>query len=547
MMRLFSFIIIVMVVDALAFATEWYAAPSGTNYCKGVGSFIDPWDVHTVLWNTVYTNQTSHPIQPGDTVWLRGGTYIGHSQTINTTNMFTTWLSGLEGRPLSGTEAQPIILRSYLDEIPIFDGVFSVDNTNCWFWGLHITLSDDPMPLDLTREEQDTAVDDGLYRKGRLDVPSGLNLKFINCVIYDTYASSSIGGVGTEIYGCLLLYNGRFASDLPSGHGFYINKSQSPGTIVDNCVFANNFLNGLNLYGATGAGSLNNLKCINNVLFGNGTFVDTGTYNLLAGVEGGVSNIVLGSNISRGKSGLDPNSQQANLYLGYGGCLVVNPVVTNNILLYGGLSIKSNISGIVTNNRVYSYYGINFWGWGDLSDADWDHNTYQSTYSTPFVRYLPELNVNFATWQEYTSMEVNSTFGTSLPTVSEIIVQTNSYESDRANIIVINWGNSNNIPVNLSNTGLQANQRYELRVAQNYHTDVIYGTYTEVPIIIPMTNWGVRQPRSLILAMADETWKAAHPTISNIASTFPDFGVFILNGINSIVPTVRHSRWKSPE
>jgi hypothetical protein len=52
-------------------AAEWYVAPEGKD--TGKGTKEAPWNLRTTL---------NHPaaVRPGDTIWLRGGTYAGHFQ-----------------------------------------------------------------------------------------------------------------------------------------------------------------------------------------------------------------------------------------------------------------------------------------------------------------------------------------------------------------------------------------------------------------------------------------------------------------------------------
>ncbi|MEK7117062.1 MAG: hypothetical protein AAB837_02775 [Patescibacteria group bacterium] len=75
---------------------EFYVSPSGTS--SGDGSITSPWDLQTAL------NQPAS-VQPGDTIWLRGGTYAG---------TFTS--------RLLGTQSSPIIVKNYQTERVIIDG-----------------------------------------------------------------------------------------------------------------------------------------------------------------------------------------------------------------------------------------------------------------------------------------------------------------------------------------------------------------------------------------------------------------------------------------
>jgi hypothetical protein len=77
----------------------FYVSPNGS--ANGDGSINNPWDLQTAL---------SQPaaVKPGDTIWIRGGTYHGD---------FTS--------NLTGTADKPIIVRPYQGEhvqIDTYDG-----------------------------------------------------------------------------------------------------------------------------------------------------------------------------------------------------------------------------------------------------------------------------------------------------------------------------------------------------------------------------------------------------------------------------------------
>src|SRR5688500_693249 len=76
-----------------AYAGEFYAAPDA----NGDGTFERPWSLSTALG--------SRQVQPGDTLYLRGGTYRG---TVVA--------------KLAGTSFSPIIVRPYARERVILDG-----------------------------------------------------------------------------------------------------------------------------------------------------------------------------------------------------------------------------------------------------------------------------------------------------------------------------------------------------------------------------------------------------------------------------------------
>src|SRR5579862_2530377 len=89
----------VLLVTAVSGA-DHFVAPNGS--AGGNGSINSPWDLQTAL------SQPSS-VQPGDTIWLRGGVY--HAPT---SNGFSSMLNG--------SATSPIIVRNYNGERATLDG-----------------------------------------------------------------------------------------------------------------------------------------------------------------------------------------------------------------------------------------------------------------------------------------------------------------------------------------------------------------------------------------------------------------------------------------
>src|SRR5438105_2335201 len=84
-------------------ATEYFASPAGQ--AAGTGTQSSPWDLATAL-------NARSAIKPGDTLWLRGGTYKG------------TYIS-----TLAGSTTAPVIVRNYQKERVIIDGSLAGQKT----------------------------------------------------------------------------------------------------------------------------------------------------------------------------------------------------------------------------------------------------------------------------------------------------------------------------------------------------------------------------------------------------------------------------------
>src|SRR5262245_60326805 len=104
-------------------ARDFYVTPAGT--AEGDGTMQKPWSLQKALSN-------SSAAKPGDTIWLRAGTYTGN------------WTNSLRGAP-----RKPIVVRQYPGERVTLDGIGSdktptltVVGAYTWFWGFEITNSD---------------------------------------------------------------------------------------------------------------------------------------------------------------------------------------------------------------------------------------------------------------------------------------------------------------------------------------------------------------------------------------------------------------------
>src|SRR5207253_1789267 len=103
----------------------YYVSPTGS--ATNAGSMAAPWNLATALAGA------SGRILPGDTVWLRGGTYPGAFRSS-----------------ASGAPGAPVVFRQYPGERAIIDGagtpsgtsVFFVGGQYSVFWGFEITNSD---------------------------------------------------------------------------------------------------------------------------------------------------------------------------------------------------------------------------------------------------------------------------------------------------------------------------------------------------------------------------------------------------------------------
>ena len=402
----------------------YYASPSGSS--KGNGSIQSPWDLQTALYHD--------PIQPGDTLWLRGGTYNG---------TYT-------GR-LTGSSTRPVIVRQYPGERAIIDGgnsqgapIFTAKGTYTWYWGFEIMSSD---PTRYTTEEGSSPIaisrGEGILVDQSQPHPG---LKFINMIIHDARQGISFWkeASDSEAYGCLIYYNGWDAPDRGHGHGIYAQNENGVKLITDNILFSG-FSHGIHIFGSASA-FLDNFDIEGNTTFNAGSLSASGGRNLLLGGNGVAHNPILKDNLMyrSAHSGDDFN-------LGYsGGC--ANATVSDNYVANTTDFVKC-VPVVVANNTFYG--SIN-----GFSQSQFSANTYYSQR----------------------------------PTGVKVFVRPNAYEPGRAHVTVFNWDGVGSVDVDLSDV-LSAGDVYEVRNAEDFFgTPVASGTYAGAPVTLPLGGLSVAAP-----------------------------------------------------
>src|SRR5437879_171866 len=151
---------------AIGSGRSYYVSPSPAGVPGGDGSSAHPWDLATAL------SGGHGRIQPGDTVWVRGGTYrVALHAAVH------------------GAAGAPVVIRQYPGERAVLDAARATDagqrgdflvvqgDYTTW-WGLEFTDSDS------------TRTDDA---RPNLIVNDASHTKYINLVVHD-------GGIGFYTY-----------------------------------------------------------------------------------------------------------------------------------------------------------------------------------------------------------------------------------------------------------------------------------------------------------------------------------------------------------
>jgi uncharacterized protein (TIGR03437 family) len=463
---------------------QYYTAPNGTP--GGTGSKADPWDLVTAL---------SQPtvVKPGDTIWLRGGTYGKGTTEFNS--------------KLAGTESKPVVVRQYPGERATIDGHVAINGSNAWFWGFEVTNSG-------TNRVSTVAGPFGGTRAYGIDV-YGPNTRFINLVVHDT--DQGIGfwapAVNAEVYGCVIYHNGWQGPDRGHGHGIYTQNQDGTKHIGDNIIF-NQFELGIQAYGSSNA-AVKGYLVNNNVLFNNGSLSADGgrVDNILFGYGGALERIRIDSNYTYHTPAVDTGYSR----IGWG---------------FGGI----NKDVVVTNNYwVGGYDAIELWNWGTLTFSN--NTSFSKGGSNMILTVAPEQHtadyvfgnnsyyglgrfgfnsqsLNWEAWKSATGLDGGSKFVPGRPQGTWAFVLPNSYEPGRANIVIYNWDLKSAVDVDVSAV-LKLGASYEIRDAEYFFgPPIATGTYSGGQIHINMTG--------LLLAAP----------VGNVPSipkhTAPEFGAFIL-------------------
>jgi len=470
---------------------EWHVAADGT--AGGDGSMADPWDLDTAF---------NHPpeVQPGDVIWIHGGTYGSGGATAFSNR-------------LDGTETAPIVVRGYPGERPIIDGIIRAESGCSWTWF---------QDLEVMNSQENRTCPSG-------DRPGGINvvargISVINCIIHDT-GHPAIGfwrtaGDGAEVHGTLLWANGVYDTangpgtpDNPWTRGSAIYTQNQDGTrfLTDIIVFRN-FTNGLKPY--TEGGWIDGFHIEGNTSF------DNGDWNILCASR---DHPTLGLRVVDNVTYRRPTDSARSVRCGYYSTPNEDVEVRGNYFAAGttgesALYVKNFRDVIVRDNALITHSRVAEFVSGPAETVTWDHNTYRGGSGTPFK--ADGTSYDFPGWQVATGFDADSSHTSSLPTGVKIVVRPNAYEPGRANVTVCNWDLNASVDVDLSNV-LEVGDRYEIRDAQNVLAEpVVSGTWDGGPVSLPMNLTEVAAP---IGDVHHIEWRFTH--------TAPEFAVFVVRRV----------------
>jgi hypothetical protein len=302
---------------AMGPAADYFVATDGKP--DAAGTKEAPWDITSAL-------EGKHALKPGDTLWLRGGTYKHPNRTPGGQGFAVK---------LAGEKDKPLHVRACRGERVTLDGGLSVvaPSTYLWVWGLEILVSENFTQERVTKEPGSSPKD--LNRPwGGLSVGSGTDHKFIGLVIHDNAQGVSYwsGAPGGEVHGCLIYDNGWKAPDRGHGHAIYTQNKDGIRILSDN-LMTGGFSYTMHAYGSSRA-YVDHFLIEGNIAYNGGTFL-----------------------VGGGKPSHDIRVLKNYLYgvsmqIGYNAPENEDCEVRDNVIVGGGLSINKYKKAVNEGNLV---------------------------------------------------------------------------------------------------------------------------------------------------------------------------------------------------
>ena len=440
----------------------YYVSPNADT--GGTGTAERPWSLATAL------SGAGGRLQPGDTVWLRGGTYRG---------TFRTELQGLPGRW--------IVFRQYPQKRATIDGTLRADGAYLTFWGFEIV--------------QTTPSTYGL----QANTDHG---RFINLVVHDAGTqgiSFWTPAVDAELYGNIVYNNGTHEN---LDHGVYVHNEDGAKLIADN-VFFNNLARGIQVYASPRNPAIRNVRVEGNVSFNNGTIstVVAARQNLIFNApvptEGmvGIGNLLYfsgpdGVNLRVGKYAAQNNRDLVlrDNYAAGGriGLEMIEPwqqaTVTGNVFIGSGDVVQ------VGGGNLTGHY-------------QWTNNTWVRDANARAWRYAGR-RYAWGDWRRATGLGESDQVLSDPPQETKVFVRPNRYEPGRAHIVIYNWGKLSQVAVDVSGV-LGEGDCYEVRNVQAmFGPPVARGVYQGGLIYVPMAGVAPPVPMGRVMRVPPRTGPA---------------------------------------
>lgn len=461
--------------DVVVRRAGYYVSPEGTP--DGDGSWDRPWDLETALAGA------DGRIQPGSTVWMRGGVYEGDFRS-----------------ELTGTADDRIVVRQLPGERATVEGRLRVDGAFAMYWGFEIRQAD-ALATDWPALEA-----------------YGPGTRYVNLVIHDAGENGisfrTVAGIN-EVHGCIIFNNGNQRG---LDQGIYAPNDGGEKRITDNVVF-NNMASGIQVFGDESHPVITDVLVAGNMVFNNSSIAATpdrppSEENVTVGGDMVTRRVVVADNTlyfsapygQNLRVGLEPDEERPNR-------TNLDVVVQGNYVVGGATVFRLQhwMSAQVRDNTFIAHPGTRVVRTGGATDGvTWDGNVF---HADPAAVWNHEGTRTRAAWRAATGLGAVDVVYEAAPLLPHVVVRPNRYERGRANIAIVNWSAAPVVAVDVSGV-LSPGDRYEVRNVQDiFGAPVAEGTFTGAPLLLPT---GGVQPVPA----------AGRPGVP--PRTGPDFDVFVV-------------------
>lgn len=466
---------------------EYYVATTGSS--GNPGTFASPWSLaHAV-------GGAGGIIQPGDTIWQRGGLYQQATPFVQST---------------SGAAGNLIKWRNYPGEFVEIQSTNTGDidslqvNGSYNHWLATVGQNEGiVLSRGWAENPRSSARGKPIWVK---DVPQTGN-KFSHIVCRDGDSGIYMGNAAgndfrygdIEFYG-VITYNCGHGPALH--HNYYLRHASPAGELAvhEGCMGFNSCNKGLQIYSQDGSAGLHGWRVSKYIQFNSGVIGDgTSLTDAIVVTDGNatayIDDFSLLDFVGYHPSGVTGNRQA----LSFGNNDVTNrqAEVARGYLVGGNLGVRLGLfrtDGSASLNFHDNYENpratvqtlenlevgsmVNYSGWAnnawrrDPTATAWRHNS---------------INKTFATWKTDTGLGGTDTTPAADPTVNKVFVFPLTKYNPYAHVCFFNWESSSSVNVDLSSL-LNAGDGFEVYNVQDiFGAPVLSGTYAGVPVAFPTT------------------------------------------------------------
>lgn len=430
-------------------------------------------------------------MKPGDTIWLRAGTYGTGAETITAS--------------VSGSSAAPVLVKPFPGERA------TLNLTQLNITGSNVRYINDSVTAPgLIEIKRSTAAPDGTDLIRTQDAGNGL--KLIHLVVHDS------GGVGIspqsetadhEIYGCVVYNNGHsaqlFTDTGAYGHGIYPHGTTTAGQtrkILNNILFDQV---GYGIHAFSDTGNLKSFDIENNISFMNGLGLG---YDMLVGGQTQLLNPVVKNNVALRTDG-NLTATVGYMAEGDAGTAATGGQVSGNYFAgkvdlgnwdAGSLAFTGNTC---VGSAVESLE-ILFAGAATFSGFTFSGNAYAAV-ANGFGEFALEINggtgsptatdyATIADWRTATGLDATSAFTQAASLGTKTFLFPSAYVPGRGHLAIHNPTSAATVAVDLSSVVTSGHPYAIYDVYDLWGTPILSGTYAGGTVSVPMTGTGKTPP-----------------------------------------------------